>query len=261
MTGRRAAMGISVLCALSFSAIASSASAATSGTTAFTCAANSVAGAQKFSDAHCLTAASGNGGFKHVGFPNSTSVTSTNTNTASSTTAAAPSTFKGTITGIKTAITCTAVSGSGAVENMIQGEVHTALLLGLELTFTGCTVPEPAGRECVVKGGEIKTKSLSGTTNGTGKTIEIIGNGEEKLLASITIEKCKENKPPNMTYSTTGSVRIPLSGATLNSTHAEATTQGTLKFAGNVAGFEGSLTIKNAANGTPISFTDPPYTE
>ena len=51
MTGRRSVIGLSLLFALLFGALAAQSASATPGTTAFTC--STAAAAKSFSDAHC----------------------------------------------------------------------------------------------------------------------------------------------------------------------------------------------------------------
>jgi hypothetical protein len=265
MKRRRAVIGLTMLCAIAMSALlASGASAATSGTTAFTCK-SGFGAAGKFTDAHCLNA--GAGDFKHVGIKAAevTEITGTSAKTASSTTLDQPSVLEGTLSGIITAIECKKVNGTGTMENVLEGEVHFAKGGGV-LNYTECAVTKPAGRECKVKGNAVTTNTLTATTKGAGDLLEFIGEGAGKSFAPIVIENCKENKPPNLTYPVTGTVKIPPSGATLSSTIAETKAQGTLIFGGGPSGLSGSLTLsgrKAGAGGafTPLTVTTPPFTE
>jgi hypothetical protein len=81
------------------------------------------------------------------------SLTETDAKTASSTTAASPTTLRGTLAGVKTEITCTAVGGIGPLTNSAAWTTASATL-----AYTGCTVVEPAGKGCQVTGGEIETE-------------------------------------------------------------------------------------------------------
>jgi hypothetical protein len=152
------------------------------------------------------------------------------------------------------------VHSEGRIENFKTGEEHYFLGEGV-LSFSECSVTKPAGRECVIKGGAITTESLTVTSKGAEMNVEFVGAGAEKRFASITLEGCKNNVPPAASYPVTGSVKVPPSGATLPASIVETKAQGTLKFGGNAAGLEGSLTMSNKENGIPLTVTTPPFTE
>jgi hypothetical protein len=245
MIGRKSVIGLAVLCALAFSAIAATSAFAAPGR-AFECA----PGGTQFSDAHCKTAGSG---FGHVAIANGTAtkITGTNAKTAGSTTAAEVSKLKGKIAGIATEVQCTGLSGSGELTNA-AGSVSGSG----QITYTGCTVTAPAGRGCVVTGGEIKTKPLAATTAGLTNNNELKfepGPGETEF-ASIPIGSCLENSPPSGNYPVAGSLIATTTGATTTTTHAGITGQKTLTFGGNAAGLEGALTI-SMEGGNPLVLT------
>src|SRR5262245_50770645 len=99
MIGRRAAVGLAVIAALAVSAVtAVGASAAPSGTTAYTCVKG---GTGSFSGAHCL---GGTGEFEHKEFKTQTTFTGTNANTTSGTSAARSALLEVTLGGAKTEI-------------------------------------------------------------------------------------------------------------------------------------------------------------
>ncbi|HET7445571.1 MAG TPA: hypothetical protein VFJ57_13035, partial [Solirubrobacterales bacterium] len=241
MSRARSVLGIAVLFALALSAFAAS-SASASGATAFTC----VSGGSAFEGAHCLSGP-GAKSFKHETIPveTQTTGTATNANTAESTTAASSQTLKGTISGVKTAVTCPQVHGEGLFENKTTVK-ETGEMFGHaegKLHYTGCEVKEPAGKGCVV-GNEatITTEQLTGKTVGNGSTVKIEPKGETPF-ASIKIESCSI-PALNNTFPVNGSVVVKTSGATLTANEEEVTKQTTLKFGGQNAGLEGALTLK-----------------
>jgi hypothetical protein len=242
MMGRKSVIGLAVLCALVFSAI--SATSAFAGGRAFTCA----PGGTQFSDAHCLTAGTG---FGHEEIANNkeTFVTVTNERTASGTTAAEVSKLKGKIAGIATEVQCTGVSGEGELFNRAAFVEGTG-----ELTYTGCTVTLPAGRECIVPGGTVTTEELFATTEGLGANEIEVEPVVPPVLAVVPIAGCKAGLPPPCACKVEGSLIATTSGATATTIHATITAQKTLTLAGNAAGLQGALTI-SMEGGNPIVLT------
>jgi hypothetical protein len=152
MIGRRAIVGISLLSALLFCASgvqgASAAAHTSENTTAFTC----VKGGGKldFKDAHCdETTAAGKGEYGHELIPaGPTQFEITNKETANKTTEAAPLTLKSKLAGVETHTNCSAVSGSGNIENGGSGLNHK-VTGSVTLEVSKCTVIKPAN--CKVK--------------------------------------------------------------------------------------------------------------
>jgi hypothetical protein len=157
--------------------------------------------------------------------------------------------LKGTLSGLETEIQCTGVSGTGALTNSASSVSGTATV-----EYSGCTVPKPAGRGCKVKGGKITTVALRAGTAGQGvgqiKVQPVTGTE----LASITLESCLSNIPPNTAYLVEGSLVASSAGATATTTEAEVTAQKTLTLGGNAAGLEGALTLSKEG-GSPIALT------
>jgi hypothetical protein len=253
MSARKTTIGIVLVGALAFSVlVAASASAAPTGYTAFTC--KKVESGGTFTKAHCRKADAGSGAYAHVGFAEKTSITFTNAGTATETTTAQPAFLKSTILGVKLGISCTTVSGTGTIENGKEGEEMFVGIAGI-ITYSGCTVTEPAGKGCVVKGGSLTTKELSATTKGKGMNLEFIPKSGTTFV-EITIEGCSVSAL-NGTFAVSGSLTVPeieASGATLSTTEAQVTEAGTLKWGGNKAGLEGSVTVKGPS-GAGISMT------
>lgn len=266
MSKRKTAIGIAVLFALALSAFsAASASAATSGTTAFTCVKDEKG---SFFGEHCLTTGGGTVKYKHVAIKQDqkTTGTATNANTTEETKAARKSILKGVISGVVTEIQCPEVHGEGTFENKLSGEEHFATAEG-RLHYTGCVVTAPAGKGCIVKAeggveGTITTENLLGTT--TKEMSAEIKPKEGTTFTTIRIEGCSVGALNN-TFPVQGSLVAQINGATLTSTHAEITTQGTLKFAGQKAGLDGALTLKahsEAGEEThPLTATTVPFSE
>lgn len=252
MNGRRSVIGLAMLCVLALSALATA--HASAGGRANLC----VEGGNKDyaeADKHCVfNVGKGNGVRGHELIPRATrrAILATNANTAAGTIAAQLFKVKGKISGIATEIQCTTVNGEGELENSETFASGTGTI-----ESSGCTVTLPAGRECKVgNSGVITSKPLAMTTAGLGANelkVEM-GTGQTEL-ASIRIEGCKNNAPPTANYPLAGSLIATTSGGTATTLHAEITTQGTLTFGGNAAGFEGAVTFKLIGTLVPVTFT------
>ncbi|HEX5608672.1 MAG TPA: hypothetical protein VFX45_01110 [Solirubrobacterales bacterium] len=251
MNGRRAVVGLCMLCALLVSAFAAQ-SASAVGTTAYTCATTGTATGTKFSDAHCKTSNAA-GEFRHVAIANGTSTELTGSN---ETTGGAKSNtlLKATIAGSAFTLTSTTTSGSGTMTNSESGGEMIASGTGT-ITYTGVT----ASGGCKVftddpvtgtKGeeGVIHTETLKASTAGQGDALKFEPN-TGTVFARFILEGCT-NTGINGTYTVTGSVKTTsIEGATSNFTHAGTTEQNTLKLNGTIkAGIEGVLTLKSRAN-------------
>jgi hypothetical protein len=252
MNGRRAIVGLCMLCALVFSAFAAQgAAAATKGTTAFTCIQDPFG---TLIGAHCLTTGSGEK-YSHVAIAENTTteLKGTNANTASGTTAAAPSILKVTIAGTPLELQATTVTGTGSATNKkaASGE-HFVSGTG-EIVYTGVTVLKPEGKGCDVyednagvegTKGTVKTVKLKATTEGQGDFLKFEPN-EGTTFANFFIT-CTNPEVPEVlkgTWTVTGSLKCPVTGATTVCGHEEITTQNTLKAKGSKAGLSGALTI------------------
>jgi hypothetical protein len=223
------------------------ASSASAEATAKTCEPAPLSGFGDYNDEHCTTSG-GFDDFKRTGFIHFliTLFTGTNSRTASSTTAAEVSKLSGTLSGLETEIQCTGVSSSGSMENSETAASGTGTIF-----YSGCTVTKPAGRGCTVKGGSVTTKTLKGSTAGqTGTNLKVEANSGTEL-ASVTLENCLNNKPPNTSYPVAGSLVAPTSGATATTTVSATKAAGTLTFGGNPAGLEGATTL-SGENGNPL---------
>jgi hypothetical protein len=237
MIGRRSVIGIVMALALAFAAFASA--SASGAQRAEACVSG---GGTAFTDAHCKVSGAGTFGLKNITNGVETAITGTNAKTASETSAASAAVLAGNLAGVATELTCTTVSGSGSLTNAEASVSGTG-----KITYSGCTVVKPAGKECKVNKGTVNTEELAATT---------VGQAENKLkfeqigtkFANVIIEGCTVGSLNN-TFPVTGSLVADTSGATTSSTEAGITAQGTLKFGGNKAGLEGAITISNSEGG------------
>jgi hypothetical protein len=267
MNGRRAVVGLCMLCALLVSAFAAQGASASKGTTAFTCV--NGGGAKDRVGAHCL--AEGTPGFGHVAIAQDTTtpIEGTSANTKNNTTETSTTQLKMTIAGVATELKAATLSGEGWMENKVEpvanGE-HYALAHGT-ITYTTVEVAKPAGLGCKVytsnedttKGTEglVHTTPLKGSTTQEGENVKIEPTTAGGAFAHFIIEGCKAPvEALNGPYTVSGSVTCPTVGATINCNHAEITTANTLKVNGSIkAGIEGSLTLKNSTSKTPLTAT------
>lgn len=256
MNGRRAVVGLALLCTAVLCACAAPAASAL-GTTAFTCK-EGASSATKFSDAHC-TKASAEGKFGHaeVAVGTETAFTATNGQTASETTAATPLVIRSVTEKLEIEVECTGVTASGSLTG---GEFSGEMYVSGTSTFaiTACTVLKPTAISCVVTGGKLEPKALSQTTLGQGEKIRF-GPASGTAILTFKLEKCTTGSL-NKEYTLEGSWKASRSGTTLTSTHAGTTTDGTLTLNKEKAGLASAITLraKKAGGGegeTPLAFT------
>ncbi|HVV91268.1 MAG TPA: hypothetical protein VHB53_12295 [Solirubrobacterales bacterium] len=253
MIGRRSIIGLSLLCALLLSAIGV-ANASAAGTTAFTCKPKSPTGGVGFSDEHCTNEVFEGATFEHasIGENVATKFAGTNNVTGSETSLAI---LKGTLAGVAVELSATGVKTEGTITNKTVSKVMQNVGEGITVTYTGVKVTKPAGLGCTVPGETLTTKSLKSTTiEGTGATAT--GVKLEPTTGTTFIEIPIEGCAVKGTFPVTGSAVGTPAGATLKFT-PESTTG--LKFGGNTASLENTLTIRMAPNGSeptnPIVYT------
>jgi hypothetical protein len=276
MNGRRAVVGLCMLCALLVSAFAAQSASASKGTTAFTCVKEHPSG--PLWGEHCLESGSApTEKYKHVAIAQDTTteVTATAEKTASNTTLTRSTNLKMTIAGVVTELKATSLHGEGSLTNKVEpvakGE-HYAEAHGT-ITYTEVSVVKPAGLGCkVYTSNEDTTKGTEGLVHTTplkGSTTEEQNATDPKhnvkiepttaggVFAHFIIEGCKAPvEALNGPYTVSGSVTCPVKGATIECDHNTITTANTLKVNGAIkAGIEGALTLKNKISGTPISAT------
>lgn len=273
MIGRRAIVSLCMLCALAVSALAAqSAGAATKGTTAFTCAkVTPAAGTAGFSKEHCTPsdAVSTNAAFEHVAINENTTthITVTNEKTNAATNGPTSAVFKSTAAGAEFQLVATGVHGEGGLENKKEGPgdpnpgEHYIHVHELTLTFTGVT---ESLLKCEVfthneagsgEKGVIHTEPLTITSTGQGDSLKITPK-TGTVFASFTLKGCAIEG----TYKVVGSLTCKPNGATINCSHEEVTTQGTLKLGsafGPKAGYAGSVTVTGSHKEEGVGTTKP----
>jgi hypothetical protein len=259
MTARRSIVGLTVLCALAFSAFAA-ANASAAGTTTFTC--SEAASVKNFSDADCSTKVSEGAKFGHIAIAEGTATELKATG--------GTQTLTTHVGGIVVELQCTAVkTTSGSSTNTLVSGVMQNLGSGIQLEYTGCTVLKPSGIGCTV-GHDVGTTYVPGTiitntlksetiegTTATTTGVKFTPAGVAGTpFAEITISGCTTT-PPNLTNAKVlGTAVGTPSGANLVFT--AASTAG-LTFGGQTASLAGTITVtakgtKDAAF-TPLSVT------
>jgi len=266
MIGRRGTVGLSLLCALVFSAVAvqSAAGAVSNNTTAVTCVEGG--GVLDFSDAHCdKKVAVGTGKFGHEALPVSngepTEVEGSNETTGGAT---IPGKFFAEPFKVQTEIECTKLSGTGTVINVeepVGSKNHQVRGTGTGKA-SGCTVKKPA--KCTVK------EPIEGSAEGVGVDGlegkgEMGGEGKPKgggtVYTTVTLEGAEcalKGKPFNVEgtaigTSGSGSQTNQWTGATAILT--KAMTEKTLKAAEKFAWAEATATVRMKGGGNPIVVT------
>lgn len=260
-TAHRTAVGISLICALAFSALAAQSASAAEGknTTAYECVEGG--GEKDFSDAHCdNNVGAGNGKFGHVALPlnEKVSISISNAKTKNETKEAANTVLKGTIVGVKSEIVCKTVSGSGSLTNEEPSSKVHRVKGAVEAKFTSCTAPKPA-LGCKVKEPIVVSSNVEGVEElGASKNemgLEFKPTGAH--FASVTLEGCliagTFNTDGTAIATGTPSPTAKWSGAT--SIFTPAMTKETLKLAGNPAEVESTTTVTKAGTSNTVTLT------
>ena len=270
MKGRKAIVGLCMLSALLISAFAAQSAMAVNGTTAVTCKEVAV-NTGHFKGAHCKPTDAGTGtgaNWDHVPFEGKTPIKVTNETTGGAVSNADP---QGDGWGC-----CGRTAGhgrvSGAGENGKWGlRIGTLRQRRTRRCYRNSDlhrhhVPKPAGAGCKVFAdpggevmgaeGEIKTNPLTATTAGQGDAIKF-SPSTGNTFATFWITNCSAAFSfLNKTWTVEGSLKAIPDGATIVATHTSVTAEETLKLNGSIiAGFAGSITVKNATNNTPLSVT------
>lgn len=246
MTGHRSVAGLCLLCALFLSALAAqSASAATNGTTAFTC--KNEGPGHAFSKAHCTAADAVGGEYEHVAIPEGT--TTQVVGTAGTTEGGKEVTkLKSVFAGVSLEIQAKGLDLEGTLTNS-KAESGEHFVHGEgKVIYTEATVTAPAKPGCKVKGEKVETKQVSSTSAGQGDALKFTPTSGE-TFTEFELEGCFPTAL-NGVYKVTGSVKGVPDGATIKFGHTETTTQGTLSLRGQKAGVEGSITMNGR---TPFS--------
>ncbi|HSS34361.1 MAG TPA: hypothetical protein VLL27_13880, partial [Solirubrobacterales bacterium] len=212
MIGRKAVIGLTVLCALLVSAFAAQAASAV-GTTAYTCK-GVTAGTGTFKAGHCKPGDAGTGNFSHVSIANGTSteITGSDLNTAGEHTGAI---LKSTVSGSAVELVAKEISGTGTMSNSLNGAEMVASgegaikYSGVTEKLLGCKVTgKPGGA------GVVETKQLFATTKEVGDKLKFTPK-EGTVFAEFELTECAVGPT---TVKVVGSVLGVPDGATTNTT-------------------------------------------
>jgi hypothetical protein len=266
MNGRRAIVGLCMLCVLLVSAFTGQ-SAGAAGTTAFTCVKGGGVN-PTYNTAHCRPT-DGAGEWSHKSIANGTTTELTGNNKDHVGTII-PWTLVSTSFGATVETKMEFVTGSGSMTNNEEGGEMIASGSGT-LTFSSVSVVKPLN--CKVQtDGPLKEKGEDGVIHTEPLKLTTKGQGDRLKFEPVTAPTfarfwISTNLPPpaiscpldNNTFTVTGTATSVPNGATANFTEVDTTTQNTLKFNGAKAGFSGSLTIEGRANSSdtykPLSVT------
>jgi hypothetical protein len=282
MNGRRAIVGLTLLCALVFAAFAApNAMAALKGTTAYTCVKedNPPEQAKGFEDEHCLKATSGDAVkwvHEEIGLT-TTLLTVENDETSKAVPAKLVFSVEGTEVELE-AQTFFSCGGHTSVQNKQNGEKMEVLSPEFCGEFSEVSVKKAAG--CVVKGGIVLLPNAGGE-RGTAKGIVIENAKKEeemyvefkpaegKPFATFTVEKC-EKAGLNKTYKVEGTAKANVSvnaatdGPTLKFTAAQTgptlkVVSGELKTEGKFSGtFTARMAFETGKPKNPVTLTTTP---
>lgn len=268
MIRRRNAFFFCTLAVFACAVPVTSANAATKGTTVFTCKKTGPGGS--FTKSHCRSADKGGGEYSHVAVAANTKTEISGYNESAS--GEVIWKLKTTLGGGEFEIQATEEPLGGDLENIKDadtGEHRVSMILWM--TLRRAVVTKPNDPNCIVtedvpatkKPGleeEIDFNSMFATTKGQGDAVNFSPFvGTE--LASFFVEGCK-NKALNGTHTLTGSFKTTsIDGSTLSFTHADTTTQNTLKLDGQKAGMDTTIGLEGRDNSiegdlmNPLSFT------
>jgi hypothetical protein len=166
--------------------------------------------------------------------------------------------IEGSLSGIKTQVSCNGGTTTGSVENPAGGGDGNA---SVTLAFTGCTVPVPAGKGCYIEGGGFSTGSLPGALQKAEAfaPLSLKGTGGGELIATIPIRGCSA-AVLNNNFPVTGSLLVSpyLNLSAPGSwTVAKSQTESSklLKFGGNYAAAGGILKAETSG-GQAVTWTE-----
>jgi hypothetical protein len=249
MIGRKAIVGLALLCSLAFCALAAQgATAAGKGQTAFTCA---KVGVGDHTDAHCDN--TGPGEWGHVAFTGPTKITLTNVATENETKSATHThIFLNLLHGSsEVEINCTTVSGTGEMENSEAGGIMKSSGSGT-IEFTGCT----ANHSCTVTVAPtpVKFETIEGLSPEEGHGLKFL----PKTGTVFTSFTFAGTACPLKAFGA-----IPVEGSTIATMHGEPKGEGatayfgsmnSLTIGGQTPVFEGIVTLRGPS-GNALVFT------
>jgi len=256
----RTAVGLSLLCALVFCALAAQSASAAEGTntTAYECVEGG--GAKDFSDAHCdnqVTAGTGKFGHKVLPLSETINISVTNEKTKNNTTESTPVIQKGTVFGLASEIECKSLTGEGTLKNEEPSAGVHRVKGTILAKFNTCTVKKPA-IGCKVKQPIEVSSNVEGVEGlGAGKNemgLEFKPTGEH--FAQLKLESCFAAGTYNVdgTAIATGTPTPTSKFTGATSIFTEAMTKETLKLGGNPASVSSSSTVTKTG-GSPVALT------
>ncbi|MGV1050488.1 MAG: hypothetical protein ACOYD4_18410 [Solirubrobacterales bacterium] len=251
MNGRRAIVGLCMLCALLLSAIAAQGASAANGITAFTC--SSSASVKDFKTEHCVPGETGTA-FGHVAITEgeTTHITLSSAKTNAATNGPTATTFKSTVAGSPIELVSENIDCKGGMRNLKDGvtsehyiEVHALTCTYSEVkeknlgcTVTGLPEAEEGGKEMIM------TKPLKATTKGGTEESIVLSPVEGTKLAEFELTGCVVGPLKVPVF---GTITCKASGATINCKHEEVTAKKTMRVlnatTGPLAGYEGKATV------------------
>ncbi len=250
MIGRRAVIGLSLLCALVFCAFGASSASAAKGMTVFECVEE--AEGNKFTDADCDITGAGKFGHKEI-----TKTVEIDTKQVSGT-----FTIGFNFLTILTDISCTTMTTTGSIENVagppmsVKGIVH--------ITLSGCTVTKPA--KCVVKQPIVINAAVKSVIINEAKEEHGLEYSPEVAGGNFT-ELTFENKGAEKCAITNGGKPVPVKGTAIGTGSTVSMTGGIQRFksseasmqkltvAGEPATIEGEVTVTNKATNNALGLT------
>lgn len=249
MIGRRAVIGLSLLCALAFCAFAAPGASA-KGTTAFTCA-KVEPKTGKFADAHCDTGSS-EGEFEHQAITaENTELELSNAKTKKETTEAEPSVLSGKLLSAEVRVECKTVEGTGSLTNGVsEGTMRTTGTMVIK--HSACTVTSP--NKCKVKEPITYNSKFTTYQNATEMGLAMTpASGTE--FGSFTLEGAE--CPIKQTFGISGSFELTPGGTAegKGATLWSDSKKGNLKWGASAYELTGPITLRMKGGGNPIVFT------
>jgi hypothetical protein len=197
MIGRKATVGLALLCALLFSALAVQGASA-AGTTAYTCVKVPVG---EFGDPHCDNGPSGEYEHELIPVEKTTEVTSHNQKTKNETKESTTAVLHAIKAGAQVTITCKKVHGTGSLTNTEEAKVMHAGGT-VTVTYSECEVSNP--KKCTVKQPIVAEAKSKTWEKGKEMGVEFSPKEAGKPFVNITLEGAECG--PKGTFEVLGSV-------------------------------------------------------
>lgn len=259
MNGRKAIVGLSLLCTLAFCAMAAP-SASAAGTTAFTCVKVEKG---SFADAHCDKSQAG-GSYEHqeIKVGEKTEFELTNKEVKNETKESEPFLLIGPLGGVASEISCKTAKGGGTLEN--KEEKGGMLAVGeVSIELTECTMPKPVNGEgkerCKVKEPIVYKGKFSTVEKGSEMGVEFVPMDVGKPFVVLEFEEGPGGKCPvaGKSLAVEGSWEGTMGGAPegKGATMHFSEAMSNLTWGGNKYSIQGIITWRMKGGGNPIVFT------